>query len=171
MLPVCANTVISLNVITVAVSIAVTAHFGRFLPGLGPFARAAFFSVKVEMIVPATAIRIPNAESAERQLSVRCSSHTAAMRKTLLKFVRRTLGYCSATTSAPADLPLPSLGVSSLDLGRLQWRPFFIPPRRGAKTCPGSRETTGRQAWPYRAQAGHSPVFFAGLPHRGTARG
>ena len=53
-----------------------------------------------------------------------CNADTSAMRKCMgnrlsaLIFVRRSVNYCNAV----ARLPLPSLGVSSLDLGRLHPR-------------------------------------------------
>ena len=68
-------------------------------------------------------LRTPNHHAFGGELSA-CSK--SALQKTQLYFVRRSATYCDATSASHARPSQPSLGVSSLDLGRSHaGRPLF----------------------------------------------
>ena len=69
-------------------------------------------------------LRTPNHHAFGGELSA-CSK--SALQKTQLYFVRRSAIYCDATSASFARPSQPSLGVSSLDLGRSHaGRPLFL---------------------------------------------
>ena len=89
----------------------VAAHLGRFLPRLGPFPSNGLFFRRPAQF-GATSI---------------CPHVRPALRILQLLFVQCIANYCGAVDERLACLPQPSLGVSSLDLGRSKFgRPLFF---------------------------------------------
>jgi hypothetical protein len=101
----------------------VAARFGRFLPRLGPFdLRTAFFLAGAGYGTAAFAVASFRPRSGQMRIL-----RGAALHKTHLFVMRCTFNFCGAI----CELPLasqPSLGVSSLDLGRsVTSGPFLLP--------------------------------------------
>src|SRR5262249_40985408 len=121
---------------------------GRFLPRLGPFAceRPFLFALQHG---PHDGPRLPRVDP-RIDLRTRSAGLTYAMSGLLrcnrksLQFVRRTSIY---RTTTPEMVSVPSLGVSSLDLGRSVHRaaPFlflFLPGSCEPRSRPASRRSS-----------------------------
>ena len=89
------------TIVIYALGAMIIAHLGRFLPRLGPFTLSGLL--------------FWSRGGQPQEICPRVHPDLQIMQ---LSFVRCTFNYCGAVDGRRVRLPQPSLGVSSLDLGR-----------------------------------------------------